>query len=188
MNQKIIMAISALMAVLFVSAFAGSILYYTDIVNTKNSEIASLNAQITKQNETITGLSDQLSKLKSQVSNLTILTSANLVAGLGITEVSSNPVNHLFIQGSVTDTGQGIAYNAGLHVVAYGTDGGLIVNVTVPAAYATFELGNFSGISNSSLLSLGTIYSGQSATVFLAIYHEGTVSKSAVTPVWTNSP
>ena len=42
MNKKV-MAIAVLIAVLFVSAIAGTIFYYNDVVNDRNSKIASLN-------------------------------------------------------------------------------------------------------------------------------------------------
>jgi hypothetical protein len=49
MDKKII-GISFLIAILFVSAIAGTIFCYNGVVNEKNSIIASLKAQILNQN------------------------------------------------------------------------------------------------------------------------------------------
>ena len=66
MNKKIVIAVSVLIAVLFVSAIAGTIVYYNAVVNDRNSKIASLN--------------NQIANLTSQVSNLTaqIITLMNM--------------------------------------------------------------------------------------------------------------
>jgi predicted PurR-regulated permease PerM len=92
--------------VLFVSALAGLVTYYNNVLENKNSTLASWNTQI--------------AKLPSQVTNLT---SPNLVTSLGIAEVGntssiSRSYDRLFIEGSVTNNGQGEALNAGLHVLA----------------------------------------------------------------------
>jgi hypothetical protein len=74
--------------------------------------------------------------------------SANLVSNLEIKEVAKGynyggnvPYNHLIISGSITNIGQITAYNAGLKVMAYASDGTLEINITVPllanAGYST---------------------------------------------------
>ena len=68
MNKKIIIAVSVLIAVLFVSSIAGTAFYYKVIVNSDNSKIASLNTEIAN-------LTNQLSNLESQMP-------ANLVTNL----------------------------------------------------------------------------------------------------------
>lgn len=70
-NKKII-AISVLIAVLFVSAIAETISYYNGVVNRENSTIASLSTQIANQNNEITNLNSQIANLTSQVSNLNV--------------------------------------------------------------------------------------------------------------------
>ncbi|MGD0070558.1 MAG: hypothetical protein ABSB71_03245 [Candidatus Bathyarchaeia archaeon] len=184
MNKKIIVISILIVAVLFVSAMAGTIFYYNGVVNDRNSKIDLLNAQI--------------ANLEGQITNLT---SANIETTLGITEYPSVIsadlprsviYNHLEITGSVNNTGRGTAYNAGLHVVGYDANSTLLVNMTVPfmGAYGTdaqidsYFSSNFSGSS----LQLGSLYSGQTATIDVIIYREGTVSNWNVTPVWTNSP
>ncbi len=204
MNKKI-MAMSVLIAVLFVSSIAGTIFYYRNVVNDKNSKIASLNSQIANQNNEIAKLTSQISNLTAEVTNLT---SANLVTALGISEVPYDAPNNmgvilfsrLYISGSVTNTGEGTALNAGLHVVAYQTGGGpsfqfdlVEINMTVPlangASFGTDNatdafVSNWTGLSS---LQLGDLGSGQTATISINIYHEGVVSNWTVTPVWTNS-
>jgi hypothetical protein len=194
MNKKIVVALSALIvAVLFVSAIAGTIIYCNGVIKDGNSKIASLNGQI--------------ADLSSQILNLT---SANLVTALGVTEVPydspnnfPSPLlyNHLFITGSVTNTGEGTAYNAGLHVVAYEANGKVEVNMTVPLDGPENVTGNeitilapvfgtnaATQIYGNDSLQLGELYSGQTASISLGIFHEGTVTNWTITPVWTTAP
>jgi len=209
-----------LIAILFVSAIAGTIVYYNGIVNDKDSKIASLNNQIANLNSQITNLTAQVANLRIEITNLT---SANLVAMLNVTEepnnsdlvqtfpnipVTSVPYNSLWINGSIINTGHVTAFNAGLHVVGYASDGVLEINMTVPlvtnAVYgkdgATDALilnnprlteGNDIGalhFGQIGSLQLGSLAIGQTGNVFLAIYHEGIVTNWTVTPVWTNYP
>ncbi len=187
MNKKIIAA-SVLTAILFVSAIAGTIVYY-------NNKIADLNIQI--------------SSLKSQIKNLT---SANLTSELSITEIPYpnyflngtiipdyyiHGFSNLFINGSVTNSGSGLAFNAGLHVVAYTANETLVVNMTVPLVKGGWVFGTDATtnayVSNYykdylGTLQLGYLKSGLTVTFDLNFYHEGDVTNWTVTPVWTNSP
>ena len=201
-----------LVVILFIGAIAGTISYYANVINSGNSKIASLNTQIanltneTNLNNEISSLNNEIKNLTSQISSLkgqiTNLTTANLVTALGVVEISKNnqempinqPYNHFYISGSVKNTGKGTAYNAGLNVVAYTANGTLEINMTVPLSnggvfgtdnatnrYVTSTFGN-------SSLQLGPLYGGQTATIDLDIFHEGTVTNWTVTTVWTNSP
>jgi cell division protein FtsL len=205
-------AISALIvAILFVSAITGTIFYYNGIIDSKNSKITSLNNEIANLKNEMANLTSQISNLKGQVANLsgqvTNLTSANIETALGITEVpydsphnmpSPMQYSHLHITGSVNNTGQGTAYNAGLDVVAYDADGALLLNMTVPldngAVFGTdtqinsYLTDNYYSLSSTQL---SILYSGQTATIVIDIFHEGTFSNSSsykIMPVWTNSP
>ncbi len=181
-----------MIAILFASAMAGTILYYNSEVNEKESKIGPLNNQTTNQDSKITNLT-------AQVANLT---SANLVTALGITEISNTSsiprsFNRLYIKGSVTNRGSETAFDAGLHVVAYSKDGILDINMTVPLT--TYGLGEFG--TNAAIYSylysfdpyctsspkFGNLLSGQSVNVNLDIYHEGAVTNWTVTPAWKNS-
>ena len=188
--KKKIMAIPVLIAVLFVSAIAGTVIYCIGVINDGNSKIASLNSQI--------------ANLNSQIINLT---SANLVAALGVTEVPYNSpnnyptpllYNHLYISGSVTNTGQGIANNAGLHVVAYAANGTLELNMTVPLDsqenVTSNDITDFAPVFGTNAatqiygndsLQLGKVYSGQTVPINLGIFHEGAVTNWTITSVWT---
>ena len=96
MNKKII-AISVLIAILVVGAFAGTIFYYNGEIANQNSQISNLKSQLTN----VTG-------------QLTNLTSANIVTSLTVTEVpyyynnytARELLNYLWIYGGVTDTGE----------------------------------------------------------------------------------
>jgi hypothetical protein len=172
--KKIIIAVSFLVIItLFASAIGGTIFYYNGMVNSENSKITS-------QNNEISNLTSQISNLTTQIANLT---TAHLVTTLVVvTEVGAPPYNYLHIWGSVNNTGKGIAYNAGLHVVAYSAAGTVEINMTVPL---TIE-GN---VPIGSSLPLGNLDAGQSATVVLDItQYQGTVNSWNITPVWTNSP
>ena len=193
MNKKIIVISFLLVAILVVSAFVGTIFYYNGVVNDRNSKIASLNSQIANLNNEITNLSSQM-----HVFGQANLTSPYLVTALGTTEIASNPYNRLWISGSVTNTGEGTAYNAGLHVVAYAANGKVEVNMTVPlnnndvvnygtdaATDASAYVGNGDNNPSFFLVSLG---GGGTAVIGINIFHEGTVSNWTITPVWTNIP
>jgi outer membrane murein-binding lipoprotein Lpp len=178
---KIRIAITTfIVAVLFVSAIAGTISYY-------NNKISNLNSQISKLNATIANLP-----------------TAHLAASLGIAEIPGNesnsmgtptpiPYNYLYITGQVTNTKEGTAYNAGLLVVAYDATGTLEINMTLPLSGGIFGTDNTTngfvlknyGYSN---LTLGFLASEQTAYIGISILHEGTVTNWTATPVWTNLP
>jgi len=200
MNKKVI-AVSVLIAilsgVLFVSAIAETISYYNREISSKKSKIALLN-------DKIANLTGEISNLNSRLADLT---NAYLVTSLGATEIPYNspyngvaiPYNHLYITGSVTNTGGSTAYNAGLHVFAYNSTGTLEINMTVPltnsgtmygAVFGTDTatenyVSSTYGISSTQLETLG---SGQNMPIMINIFHEGTATNWTITPVWTNSP
>jgi hypothetical protein len=135
-------------------------------------------------------------------------TKAYLVTGLGVAEIPAAvglgglpPYANLFIEGSVNNTGEGTAFDAGLHVVAYAANGKLEVDMTVPLNPSQPSPVSFgwyvtdTGInawlkSNGDYSSLqpGSLASGATVDIDTHIFHEGTVTKWTVTPVWTNSP
>jgi hypothetical protein len=194
MKRENLMLIAVLfaVAVLFVSAIAGTIFYCNRAISAGNSKIASLNGQI--------------ANLNSQVANLT---SVNIVTALGVAEVPANSpnncptpllYNHLYISGSVTNTGEGTAYNAGLHVVAREANGKVEVDMTVPLDGPQNVTGNEitdyapvfgtdakTQIYGNDSLQLGNLFSGQTLSISLGIFHEGTVTSWTITPVWTRT-
>lgn len=198
-------AISALIsAMLLVTAIAGILFYYSGIIESKDSQIALLNDEIKTLNDEMMNLHSQIANLTGQLSNLrgqiTNLTSANLVTSLTIKEYpydevqpSSAPYNALVIAGSVINSGEGTAYNAGLNVAAF-NNATVVINMTVPLGDGVF--GTDSGSQayvdkyfGSSSTKLGLLYSGQTASItVLEIFHEGNATDWIVTPVWTNSP
>ena len=205
-------------ALLVVSAIAGTVFYYSGEVNAGNAKIElmktnianliqesiNLNNEITNQSNQIANLNSQIANLTGQISNLKSQQanidspSADLVTSLGISEIPVNstynlgnsaPFNHLYISGTVTNSGDGTAYNAGLHVVAYTTTGTVEVNMTVPLSDGgSFGADVQTQVYGTSSLQLGNLYPGQTTTVSLAIFHEATVSSWSLTPVSTNSP
>lgn len=188
--NKIIIALSVLIAILFV----GTIFYYNGLVNDQTSKINSLNSQIANLNNEIANLNNEITNSSNQAN----LTSPYLAAALGATELAGNPYNRIWISGSVTNTGEGTAFNAGLHVVAYASNGIVEVNMTVPlnnnnaVNYGTDNAtGNSAYVANGDnhpsffLVSLG---GSGTAVIGINVFHEGTVSKWTITPVWTNTP
>ena len=165
------------------------------------------NEVATNNNET---LDSQVFDLQNQITNImamiTNLSSANLVASLGIKEYPAttqyNPAgtysvsyeNSLFIVGSVTNTGEGVAYNAGLHVVGYTVNGTVEMNMTVPLSGGSISYNstNYTAPTKLSTLNSGYGYdsysSSNSASIGMVIYTPDLVSNWTVTPVWTNSP
>ncbi len=200
MNKKIIVSV-LLIVILFVSAIAGTLLYYNGVVKEKNSKIALLNDEIAN-------LNSQISNLKSQIKNLT---TANLVTALGIKDIQYGlPVKpkaefefdgtsvktfyYLYIWGSVSNTGVSVAYNSGLKVVAYDAQGTLEINMTVPLDGGMFGADDqtkslLSEDYGDYLIQRVNLGSNQTVTAVISIFHEGTLSGNwTVTPVWTNSP
>lgn len=181
--------LALIVAILFVSSITGTVFYYNRIVNGNNSEMTVLNHKIINLKDEIPSLNSNISSLKSQVSNLT---SPHLVATITTQEYSGilvleegSAYNYVEITGSVTNTGGGTAFNAGLHVVGHYSD----ANVTVPLdSGASFGTDKATDAYGGSSLKLGSLDSGQTATISIDIYHEGTVSGWTVTPVWTNIP
>jgi cell division protein FtsB len=199
MSKLRVVLTALIMAVLFVSAIAGTIFYYNGVVDQKNSEIASLNAQLQQEKNDIANLTSQISSLNQEIANLT---TANLVNELIVKEVADGydnvlggyVPNHLVISGSVKNVNGGTAYNAGLQVLAFATNGSMEVNVTVPLANGVYGtdsstknfVGIHIGVFNQTLGSLAgnkTVYINE-----IDIYHQSTVTNWTVTPVWTNSP
>lgn len=188
-----------LVGILVVTAIAGTIYYYDGYYNgllaDKNSKIASLNSQIAN-------LKTEIANLTSQVNQISNFSEAHLEANLGVAEVGNTsestyfyPFYRLYITGIVKNTGQGEALNAGLHVIAYASDGTVEINMTVPlVSSADFGTDNSTnafvkewdaenGISaNPSQFS--NLNGGESVTVEFNIYHEGIVTNWTVTPVW----
>ena len=195
LGKKIIVT-SVLIAVLFLSAIAGTVLYYSGEINDDNSKIVSLSAQIANQNDEISNLTSQIPNLNNEITNMT---AANLVATLSVSEDSDpfSGVRYLTITGDVSNIGEGAAYNAGLHVVAYTNNGTLAVNATVSLGYQ--EPYNSFGIQSSPSIYeppysgayFVTGVAGESgpAQIYLYINHANvTVTSWTVTPVWTNTP
>lgn len=153
--------------------FAGMALYYNNIINERDSQIALLNSEI--------------ASLESEITNLK---KPDLVTALGISEsISSLPYNEndpsiynrLLISGTVTNFGLSTAYNAGLHVVAVDVTGEVVINMTVPIAAGSYGLEGNKGPSTLSVLS-----SRETGEAHLAIYHKGVASSWTITPVWTD--
>lgn len=168
----------------------------------QDAKIALLQKQEQNLNNQIANLTSQISSLKVQMTNsktadLATALSEKEIISSDFTATESIPYNYLYISGLVNNTGYGTAYNTGLHVVAYDADSNstLDINLTVPLADGA-SLGTNSEIDTYltnfrggvSSLQLGSLGSGEIATVNIAIYHEGVVSNWTVTPVWTNSP
>jgi hypothetical protein len=161
-----------LIAILFVSAIAVTILYY--------------NADIAKQNrEKTPNLEASLGIVEIQGKNSNFLGKSTPI-----------PYNYLYITGIVNNTGEETAYHAGLIVTGYDANDRLKLNITVPLALRgifgsdnatnAFVLKNYN-TSNQTLLR-EVFEVNYSSYVTISILHEGTVTNWTVTPVWTNSP
>ena len=135
MNKKII-AVSVAVTVLF----AGVIIYYNHAVSFRDSEIANLHqimdglyASEADLSQQVNDLNNDVANLKSEIGYYKNQISPHLVTALGCTDVLGNAAfNHLWITGTITNEGLVDAYNVCLNVVAYQSDGTLIVNSTTP--------------------------------------------------------
>ena len=125
MGKPRLIITALLVAILFVSAIVGTIVYY-------NSKITSLNSQIMDLNSQITNLNKQITNLEAPY----------LVTSLGIHEINNGTFNigngekiesnALSILGNVTNEGRSTAHHVGLFVVAQNFYGVTVINMTVP--------------------------------------------------------
>jgi hypothetical protein len=180
-------AISAiLIAVVFVAAFTGTMIYYNGELADRNSKIVSLNALIASQSE-------KIAVLNREVSEELNLSKPCVVGALGVSEVAADwePYWRLYIEGTVGNLGNSTAYNAGLKVTAYSNLGGLAINMTIPLVngcnYATNTKIN-STLGSLGPTQLGNLAARTSVWVSVNIYHEGVAFNWTVTPVWTDAP
>ena len=205
------MAISILIVVLFVSSIAGIVSYYNALLDTKHLKIESLNNEIANQSNELNNLESEVEHINSE--------QANLTTGLGVKEITNAvqadnlTYDALFIKGTVVNTGNLTAYNAGLDVVAYSANGTLEINMTVPLVHGAavyygsdpyygdvidFGTDNATQALASELdsgtggdsLKLGDLGGGQTVPVpvNINIFHKGIATKWTVTPVWTDTP
>jgi hypothetical protein len=184
-----------IVAMVFTAGIAATIHYYTGLLADKNSQIASLNSQIAHQKT-------EIANLTSQVKQISNYSSTYLEATLDVSEVGNTsesmyayPFYRLYISGTVKNVGEVDALNAGLHIIAYASNGTEEIDMTVPLVSAAdfgtdsstnafvqkWDAGN--GISVNPL-QLGNLDFGKSVTVEFNIYHEGKVTNWTVTPVW----
>jgi hypothetical protein len=173
MNKKIIV-VSFLIVIILVSVAAATIFYYDGRSQTTNLSSANL----------VTRLNEQEYPWYQ----------------VGMVFTPSTSYCYLQINGSVTNTGLGTAYNVGLHVVAYNATGTSEINMTIPLhggifgtdnATNTFVLdyGEALGILIVSNQTLGVLEGKETVNLSnISIFHEGTVTNWTVTPVWTITP
>jgi hypothetical protein len=191
----------------FAFIFAGVLASFSFVIIIQDYKIASLNAQVQNLNSEIENLANQTPSPNDQKTNLTAAYLASgLKANLTITLqgkeiITSNyaatksiPYNYFYISGTVTNTGNGTAFKTGLHIIAYDSydNSKKDIDLTLPLggrygtdATTNAYAGSQGGPSSFQLESLG---SGQTKTVNIQIFHEGTVSNWTLTPVWNNSP
>ena len=164
-----------LIAVIFVSSIAGTSFYYNGIIKDRDAQITLINNQIDN-------LTSQVSNLTAQIADLS---PAYRVTRLGINEISArdtfnDPYPELYIEGSVTNTGERTGYNAGLHVIAYNAAGECKINMTLPLASATAAYDAQSSFFVTT--KLGKLYGGATADIDIDINHQGVVTNWTVTP------
>ena len=146
----------------------------------KDHQIDSLNSQISSLASQVNELNSQVSSLGGQIAHLK---EAYIVTALGAKEILESTPYHLYISGTVINTGGGTAYNAGLHVVAYNVNGSLAINMTV-SFFGTF--GNGPGVSSGVQLEMLPV--AETKNVSVNIFHEGILGTWDITPVSTNTP
>ena len=196
-----------------VTYYSGLVSNRDSQITSLKEQVAEENSQISNLSTEVSNLTSEITNLTSAdlASTLNVTEEPNnsdLVQMFPSIPVTSIPYDSLWITGSVTNTGHVTAYNAGLHVIGYAADGTLEVNMTVPlvtnAVYGTDTATDALILNNPRLITgndIGTVHFGQigplqleslavgqTANVFLAIYHEGIVGNWTVTPVWTNTP
>ena len=186
-NFSVVGGLVALCAVILVGSASLILEYYTPMINSKDNEIANQTGEIASMNATISSLNSQIASLQNQLTSIQSKYTASLVTALGVKDLpgggsNTTDLNHLYITGTVTNAGITTAYNAGLHVNGYASDGIMLIDITVPIDYYVSQ----DGFTNAT--GLTTIYPSQQATADISIIHSGNVTTWNIIPVFTNSP
>ncbi len=152
MNKKIIY-ISVLIAVIFISAFTGIIVYYNGVINNKDSQIALLNTQNTN-------LNNQIANLNSQISSLTTFQQVRLsgyVSEYNATSISFSSTSTSIVTSS-------LIYGNQYNVVLLGNQAYSVTVNYIAYSNGIFGLGaGYTSTSNSY-----TIYIPSGVTTFTA--------------------
>jgi hypothetical protein len=177
MVDMIVKAVSLFLALLLV-------LTIPTIVN-YNIENSNLKKQVASLQEEISQLQKEIGTLKPSS-----LMTANIVTALGFTEVPPNPksnsaidrnFSHLWITGSLFNSGGGRAIGVGLNILAYDESNKVLMNVTVPivsGGYSvTYAIPPHNNLNPAPIMHTN-IFSQQKMTVILGIYHQGIFSDS----------
>ncbi len=181
MNKASILTVIVVILAGVSVAMAGLIVeVYTPQIQEQNQQLAEQDEQMDQMGTQISDLNKQVDDLQGELSDMRAKYTANLVTGLGINDVGNSSDRHLYITGTVTNNGVTAAYNAGLHIVGYGSNHEKIIDLTSNLGYEVFQNG-FSGSSQ-----LGTVYPTQVVSVQISIFHSGTVESWDLTPVWNN--
>ena len=159
----------------------------TTLISQNNKKNESPNSQISVLNDEISNINATITKLT------TVKLASSLKANAYPASQNGQLGNSLYITGPVTNTGEAIAYNVGIHVVAYAANGELEINTTFPLG-GTFTIysENYTTPQHLSTLNSGygfDSYSSSSSTsIGLIIYTPDLVSNWTIKTVWTNSP
>ncbi len=192
----------------FAIIFAGILSCYFYVIIFQDYKIASLSSEVQNLNSEIENLTNQIPSLQNQTINFTAAYlaagfKANLTTALQGKEIvtsdfattQSIPFNYFYVSGTVTNNGNGTAFQVGLHVIAYDLYNHTSdIDMTLPlgGTFGTDDRTNnyiaksYGGYTWS--FQLENLGSGQTKTTNIQIFHEGTVSNWTITPVWTNTP
>ncbi len=188
--------IGVFMIAVFVSsaswAFSSVIEEKNGLIESQREQIGELNQTVLIQNGQMEGLYNQIAGLNQTLTDLNekmaeyqIAHTANLVTALGSNEIpkyKDDLWNHLWISGTVMNTGSGIAHNAGLQVIGYSSSGKVLINTTIPLKGIISTNYQDYGV----VTPLSTVEPTQSIDVRASIFHKGTLSQWEISPVWTN--
>ncbi len=162
-------------------ALAGLIVeVYTPQIQEQTQQITEQDEQMDRMGTQISDLNKQVDDLEGELSDMRSKYTANLVTGLGINDVGNSSDRHLYITGTVTNNGVTAAYNAGLHIIGYGSSHEKLIDLTSSLGYEVFQ-NSFSGSSQ-----LTTLYPTQVMSVQISIFHSGVVDSWDIIPVWNN--
>jgi hypothetical protein len=161
-------AVFLLVAIVVVTQLLGAVYYYYSI-NQKDTRLSELESQIGD-------LNNQIAHPK-----------ANLITGLGISDVAPGPTlypyetlefdySHLWLTGWLLNSGAGIALNVKVIVLAYDNQNTLLFNETVPVSSSGLIMFPATLPSNGAHIPYTgntNIYSQQNMTVRFGVYHLG---------------
>ena len=187
--------ITLAVTVLFISAIIGTA-FYNEIVQSNNK--LNLLDKDTQASGKVTNTTTPTPQIENLIpKNIDVST-------LTVREYPKNPsgefypgdwlFNSLGISGAVSNNGNNVAENVGLHIIADSSNRTRLIDMIIPVTQDYYVVryganGEVNRIINApDIGKLSTMPGQHMVSVNIIIYHQRSATNWTVTPVWTNSP